>query len=143
MLAVPRDPLLDFFEDTVLKNQQNIDRWLNMLHRANFSVLRDQLEEVFNWALAREDWPLLRRFATNISVNTKWIIDTVLMGEKQERNWVQFNFAFPLLKSLVVENFELLNVVLKASKYQNVILGSLPIYCHRVARCLHHVLHIY
>ncbi|WP_420640880.1 pentapeptide repeat-containing protein [Candidatus Leptofilum sp.] len=114
MFAIPRDPLLDFFENVVLSNDAHTEKWLSTLRATDFPMLRNQLEEVFNWALEKEDWPLLRQFANNINVNTEWLIDTKLLGEKEERDWVKFNFLFPLLKRLEVKNFELVDVILKA-----------------------------
>jgi len=114
VLAILQDPLLDFFENLVFKKQAYIDRWLNLLRTANFSILRHQLEETFNWVLEQEDWPLLRKFATNISVNTEWLVDSQFIGEEGGRNWMQFNLSFPLLKDVVVEHYELIHVALKA-----------------------------
>ncbi len=114
VLAILQDPLLDFFENLVFKKQAYIDRWLDLLSMANFSILRHQLEETFNWALEQEDWPLLRKFATNISVNTEWIVDAQFIGDEEEYNWMQFNFNFPLLKEVVVEYYELIDIALKA-----------------------------
>ena len=114
MLAILRDPLLDYFENVILNNQTYIDRWLDMLTVSNFSLLRHQLEETFNWAHKQEDWALLRRFATGFSVNTDWIIDTEFIGEEGAHDWLQINMVFPLLKHVEIENYELVDVVLIA-----------------------------
>ena len=113
MLAVPRDPLLDFFENLLFKNSVYANRWLGMLHAADFSVLRHQLEEMFDWAYKQEDWPLLRRFSTNISVNTEWVKGD-FEGKDGESSWLKINFVFPLLKALNVRRIELRQAVLKA-----------------------------
>ena len=113
IFAVPRDPLLDFFENLILSNESYAARWLSMLRATDFYILRNQLDEVFDKALENEDWPLLRQFATNINVNTRWIIDKKF--EKADGgNWDNFCYRFPLLKKLEVNNIELINVTLKS-----------------------------
>ena len=113
IFAVPRDPLLDFFENLILSNENYAARWLSMLRATDFYILRNQLDEVFDKALENEDWPLLRQFATNINVNTRWIIEKKF--EKADGgNWDNFCYRFPLLKKLEVNNIELINVTLKS-----------------------------
>ncbi len=115
LMTVPLDPLQDFFEDVVLTRHPYVDLWLDMLQGSGFPMIRYQLEEVFDWAVEREDWPLVRRFANRLGVNTAWIVDTQLSGKLDEKNWAQFGFSFALLKNITAANVELLRVSLKAS----------------------------
>ncbi|GJM40091.1 MAG: hypothetical protein DHS20C20_03730 [Ardenticatenaceae bacterium] len=113
IFAIPRDPLLDFFENLILGNKELAARWIRMLRATDFYMLRNQLEEMFDRSLTHEDWPLLRQFATNINVNTRWIVDKKI-EDKEGHNWDDLCLVFPLLKKLEVKNIELINLVLKS-----------------------------
>ena len=115
LFAMPLNPLEDFFEDFVISNHPYVQQWLDMLQASNFPVIRRQLEDVFDWAMAQEDWNLVRRFVSRVGVNSSWIVDTKLDGKKGGRKWAQFGFAFALLKNIDARNIELLSNNIKGS----------------------------
>jgi hypothetical protein len=115
LFAIPLDPLHDFFEEFVLKTHPYVQKWLDMLQAANFSILRRQLEEVFDWAVEQEDWALVRRFGNRVGVNSAWILNTELNGHLNERSWTKFDYAFALLKNITATKVEVMRVSLKAT----------------------------
>ena len=115
LFALRLDPLQDFFEDFVLTHYPYVQEWLDMMQASSFPVIRRQLEEVFDWAVQQEDWPLVRRFASRVDVNSAWIINSQLEGNADDRNWTKFNYAFALLKNITATDVELLQVNLKGS----------------------------
>jgi hypothetical protein len=115
LFALHLDPLQDFFENFVLRNHPYVQHWLDMLQAANFSIIRKQLEEVFDWAVEQEDWALVRRFGNRIGVNSAWILNTELNGHLNERSWTKFDYAFALLKDITATKVEVLRVSLKGT----------------------------
>jgi hypothetical protein len=115
LMAVPLDPLQEFFEDVVLTEHPYVQQWVDVLQAAGFTLIRKQLEQVFDWAVEQEDWPLVRRFANRVRVNTAWIVDTELSGTADQKNWAQFGFTFALLKKLTANQVEVLDFDLKGS----------------------------
>ena len=115
LLAVPLDPLQNFFENFILTQQPYAQQWLDMLQASSFPMIRRQLEEVFDWALAQEDWPLVRRFAGRVVVNNSWIINSTLSGNDEHSNWADLGFTFALLKNITATQTDLLHVYLKSS----------------------------
>jgi hypothetical protein len=116
LIAMHLDPLQEFFEDYVLTHHPYVQLWADMLDGFNIAMIRRQLEEVFDWAMEQEDWPLVQRFAYRVGVNSSWMLDTKLNGKLNERNWARFGFNFALLKKIRGTNAEMQGVCLKGSQ---------------------------
>lgn len=116
LISIPIDPLQDFFENILLKNESYVEQWLDMLLSSNFSAIRRQLDDVFDWSLGSGDWPLVRRFALRIGVNTTWIMDKSFTGNIEGDNHVLFDILFGLVKNVEVIDAEVDRVSLKATR---------------------------
>jgi hypothetical protein len=119
LFALRLDPLNDFFEDFVLTHHQYARRWLNILQASGFATILRQLEDVFDWAAMREDWPLLRRFSSRIGVNNSWMVNRQLAGNVDKKYWAPFGFAFTLIKNITAANIEMLRIELKGSNIKS------------------------
>jgi len=109
------DPLQEFFEDFVLTEHPYVQQWLDMLQCFNFQAMRRQLEDVFDWAVEKEDWPLVQRFAQRVSVNSAWLVNMDLARRAQAKESLQLGYNFALIKNVRAEHNELVGVTLKGS----------------------------
>ncbi len=116
LISISFDPLQDFFEDVLLQDKTYVDQWLTMLNNSNFAAIRRQLDDVFDWALQSGDWPLVRRFALRIGVNTTWIMNKTYSGDIEGDSHVFFDILFGLVKNINVIGAEVDNVTLKATR---------------------------
>ncbi len=58
------DVVQDVFEQVVLNDPEYFSRWTELLSSELCLRLRNHLEEALKWSIEREDWSLVRRFAT-------------------------------------------------------------------------------
>jgi uncharacterized protein YjbI with pentapeptide repeats len=96
----------DTFENVVLAESLFLERWIKMMESEAFRDFKQHLEQALVWAIEREDWPLVRRFA-NVG-SYPWMGMSVTGDrDRNKYTWIGLGLDFGLIRGASVKNANL------------------------------------